>query len=562
MASDRASGYAKHVETLFVAGALGDLGDAQLLDRFLEHARDARAAEMAFAALVERHAPMVLRVCAGVLGDVHDAQDVSQATFLVLAQRASSVRRRGSVASWLHGVALRLASKVKRGAARRRSHEQRGGEIMTARRVAQGGSEPAETWKELHEELERLPERFREPIVLCHIEGLTQEQAAHRLGWPIGTVQSRLARGRDRLRVRLVRRGVTLSAATFATGFGAAADAAVTATWVETTARAAVQIVAGRSIAGSVPASVLLLWQAGSRSLGMSRLLIAGGVAVAIGTLAAGTGVLGWAAPGWRRRDGDQVRRSAAHAGGPQGPDRGRSPERRTGPLDRGPLASPLHGRERRRETRGLRRAESDRDHHAGNDQSSHLQRGPVDGDHLECRPRGWADRYRHIRREQAGPDYLPGEPGLLRGAEGWIGCHPSPRPERCGKASGPDSRDLSSCRRQPGHLLRPGQGDAAVDIRRGQGDRDPSDPPARAARRQGAVPQGTSMDSSTRRGSGEYGPLAVAGGSTDTRNGARGYVPRAPGECPSPAGLGHATRGSGCIVRRVSRPSSSWPRA
>ena len=312
MASDRASGYAKHVETLFVAGALGDLGDAQLLDRFLEHARDARAAEMAFAALVERHAPMVLRVCAGVLGDVHDAQDVSQATFLVLAQRASSVRRRGSVASWLHGVALRLASKVKRGAARRRSHEQRGGEIMTARRVAQGGSEPAETWKELHEELERLPERFREPIVLCHIEGLTQEQAAHRLGWPIGTVQSRLARGRDRLRVRLVRRGVTLSAATFATGFGAAADAAVTATWVETTARAAVQIVAGRSIAGSVPASVLLLWQAGSRSLGMSRLLIAGGVAVAIGTLSAGAGVLGWAAQdgGARRRPGPAIRRA------------------------------------------------------------------------------------------------------------------------------------------------------------------------------------------------------------------------------------------------------------
>ena len=78
-------------------GALGDLGDAQLLERFLEHDRDGQAAEMAFAALVERHAPMVLRVCAGVLGDVHDAQDVSQATFLVLAQRAGSVRRRGSV---------------------------------------------------------------------------------------------------------------------------------------------------------------------------------------------------------------------------------------------------------------------------------------------------------------------------------------------------------------------------------------------------------------------------------------------------------------------------------
>ena len=117
MVGDRASRYAKDVETLFVAGALGDLGDAQLLERFLEHDRDGQAAEMAFAALMQRHAPMVLRVCAGVLGDVHDAQDVSQATFLVLAQRAGSVRRRGSVASWLHGVALRLAARVKRGAA-------------------------------------------------------------------------------------------------------------------------------------------------------------------------------------------------------------------------------------------------------------------------------------------------------------------------------------------------------------------------------------------------------------------------------------------------------------
>jgi RNA polymerase sigma factor (sigma-70 family) len=293
MVGDRAGGYAKDVETLFVAGALGDVGDAQLLDRFLEHERDGRAAEMAFAALVERHAPMVLRVCVGVLGDVHDAQDVSQATFLVLARRAGSVRRRESVASWLHGVALRLASKVKRGAARRRSHERRGGEIMTARRGEQGGPAPAESWQELHEELGRLPERYREPIVLCHMEGLTQEQAARRLGWPIGTVQSRLARGRDRLRARLVRRGFTLSAAAFAAGAMSSAEAAVSAAWVESTARAAVQIAAGRSIAGSVSAGVLLLWQTGSRSLLMSRLLFAGGVVMTIGALAAGSAALG-----------------------------------------------------------------------------------------------------------------------------------------------------------------------------------------------------------------------------------------------------------------------------
>jgi RNA polymerase sigma factor (sigma-70 family) len=295
MVGGRLNGYAKDLQALFAAGALGDLGDAQLLERFLEHERDGPAAEAAFAALVERHAPMVLRVCIGVLGDFHDAQDVVQATFLVLAQRAGSVRRRGSVASWLHGVALRLASKVKRGAARRRFHERRGGEIMTARRDEQAGPPPAGSWPELHEELGRLPGRYREPIVLCHLEGLTQEQAARRLGCPIGTVQSRLARGRDRLRARLLRRGLAPAAAALATASMAPAEAAVSAAWVESTARAAVQIAAGRSIAGSVPAAVLLLWRIGSRSSMMSRLLIACGVMAMIGVLAAGSISLGLA---------------------------------------------------------------------------------------------------------------------------------------------------------------------------------------------------------------------------------------------------------------------------
>jgi RNA polymerase sigma factor (sigma-70 family) len=294
MVGERSRPYARDVETLFAAGALGVLGDAELLDRFLEHDRDRHAAEAAFAALVDRHGPMVLRVCAGVLGDAHEAQDASQATFLVLAQRARTVRRRGSVASWLQGVALRLSANLKRGAARRRSHERRGGEVMMARRGGTGGPPPEASWEELHEELGRLPERYREPIVLCHLEGLTQEQAAGRLGWPIGTVQSRLARGRERLRARLLRRGVAPSAAGLAAGAGASARAAVSAAWVESTARAAVRIAAGQSIAGSVPAAVLLLWHSGSRSLIMSRLLIAGGVVAMVGAVAA-SAALGWA---------------------------------------------------------------------------------------------------------------------------------------------------------------------------------------------------------------------------------------------------------------------------
>ena len=208
--------------------------------------------------------------------------------------------------------------------------------MMTARRGMQGGPPAEESSPELHEELSRLPERFREPILLCLLEGLTQEQAARRLGWPIGTVQSRLARGRERLRDRLVRRGITFSAAAFTAGVGTSADAAVTAAWVESTARAAVQIAAGRSIAGSVPAAVLLLWQTGLRSLLMNRLLIAGGVAAAIGVIAAGSVAAGRVGQGRgvaAARTGERPRtqtdRSAARADEVRGADKAPSIEGR-----------------------------------------------------------------------------------------------------------------------------------------------------------------------------------------------------------------------------------------
>ena len=189
MAGDRSGAVMEHLRTLFSVGTVGDLSDGHLLDLFVT-----RRDEAAFAALIERHGPMVQRVCRQVLGDPHDAQDASQAVFLVLARRARSIRCRGSLASWLHGVALRTASKARTAAARRRVHERRAGEMRA--RAAYGrapGEDPS--WPEVHEELDRLPEKFREPIVLCHLEGLTREMAAQQLGWPVGTVQSRLAQG-------------------------------------------------------------------------------------------------------------------------------------------------------------------------------------------------------------------------------------------------------------------------------------------------------------------------------------------------------------------------------
>jgi RNA polymerase sigma factor (sigma-70 family) len=197
----------RDIRALFHVGTTGGLTDEQLLEWFV--ARDREAAEMAFAELVARHGPMVLRVCRLILRDPHEAEDAFQATFLVLARRAASILNRASTASWLHGVARRVASSARLAAARRRTHERRAAE-MAVRSGDDAGCDDIGAL--LHEEIGRLSERFRTAIVLCDLEGLTEGQAAQRLGWPIGTVRSRLLRGRERLRGRLIRRGLAPSA--------------------------------------------------------------------------------------------------------------------------------------------------------------------------------------------------------------------------------------------------------------------------------------------------------------------------------------------------------------
>ena len=163
--------------------------------------------------LVERHGPMVLSVCRKTLDDPHDADDALQATFLVLAKKAGSVRKADSVASWLHGVALRVAARARAERASRRENERRGA-LMKEKERESSDTRP-ENWPELHEEIARLPAHYREPVVLCYLEGLSADLAAQRIGCPRGTVLSRLSRARERLRGRLLRRGsappVTLS---------------------------------------------------------------------------------------------------------------------------------------------------------------------------------------------------------------------------------------------------------------------------------------------------------------------------------------------------------------
>jgi RNA polymerase sigma factor (sigma-70 family) len=204
MASGPSAAVADQLRALFQGGTVGGLTDGQLLERFVRW-RD----EAAFAALVERHGPMVLRVCRNRLGDPHDAEDAFQATFLVLARKAASIRQTEAVAGWLFGVAGRVSAKAL-AADRRRIRAERKAGVSPALGIEDRRAEP---WTELHEEVERLPERYRLPLVLCHLEGWTYEQAAAHLRCPVRTVQSRLARGRERLRGRLERRGLAPSAA-------------------------------------------------------------------------------------------------------------------------------------------------------------------------------------------------------------------------------------------------------------------------------------------------------------------------------------------------------------
>ena len=209
MTNDQTVG--ESLRTLFSVGTLSGLTDGQLLERFAQGRVGMPDSEAAFTVLVERHGPMVLGVCRTVLGDRHDAEDACQATFLVLAQRAGLIRRRDSVASWLYGVARRVALRARRRAARRRELERRRqARVGVAQAIAAPAPEP---WPELYEELDRLPEPFRAAVVLCDLEGQSYERAAGILHCPVGTVQSRLARGRERLRHRLERRGLAPASA-------------------------------------------------------------------------------------------------------------------------------------------------------------------------------------------------------------------------------------------------------------------------------------------------------------------------------------------------------------
>ena len=235
MTSDHAGAAMRHIRKLIGGHPADDLTDAELVRRFAEtHDEDA------FAVLLQRHGPLVWGVCRGALPTEQDAEDAFQATFLVLARRAAAIRKREALASWLFGVARRVSLKARQRAALRLEHERRA--------AAMKRSEPSadlNAWELqalLADEVARLPEKYRAPFVLCCLEGRSREEAVRELGWPRGTVASRLAQARKLLQQRLARRGVSLA---LLFGGASVAPASPSAVLLDSTRKAALRFAAG-----------------------------------------------------------------------------------------------------------------------------------------------------------------------------------------------------------------------------------------------------------------------------------------------------------------------------
>src|SRR5262245_35969679 len=275
----------RHLQELAAGCARRHVTDRQLLEDFAS-----RGDEHAFASLVQRHGPMVLRVCRRLLRHEQDAEDAFQATFLVLARHPGSIRRRDTLASWLSGVASRTAMKAKRSASRRKHHEAR-------LRDRKPQLAPSPTWDDvqavLDEEIQRLPESYRSAFVLCVLDGKTVAAAAAEMGVKAGALSARLARARRRLRQQLARRGILLSVVLAALSLAqGAGNAAVPPALAGATIRFGLLVAAGEPAAGVLPAHVANLAAGVTRAMFLTKTKIATAVLLVLGCVIAGAGVL------------------------------------------------------------------------------------------------------------------------------------------------------------------------------------------------------------------------------------------------------------------------------
>jgi RNA polymerase sigma factor (sigma-70 family) len=305
MASPLLGGVLRYIRTLAGGAGGGDQGDEELLGQFV-----VRRDEGAFASLLERHGPLVLGVCRQVLGDAHEAEDAFQATFLILARKAGSIRRQEALAAWLHRVALNVSRTARARTARRRVNERQA--VLMAQ--ASPAEEANASWQPvLHEEVDRLPEKYRVPVVLCYFEGKTHDEAARRLSWPVGTVKGRLARARDLLRARLARRGLALSSAATALLLGQSVQAAVPPALANATLQAALLFAVGQTAAGAPSAAALVLAQRALQTTVLKKLVLALFAALAVGV---GGGLLAQRT----QTEAPPTDRRATEAGTPPGP--------------------------------------------------------------------------------------------------------------------------------------------------------------------------------------------------------------------------------------------------
>jgi RNA polymerase sigma factor (sigma-70 family) len=296
--------------------------DAQLLQRFV-----GEQDESAFRALLERHGPMVLGVCRRTLANPHDAEDAFQATFLLLVRKAGSLRDRDLVGNWLYGVACRIARRARQQAVRRALPAAEVPDMAIAEAPPEAlGTELRPL---LDEELQRLPRKYRAPVVLCYLEGQTNEAAAHQLRCPTGTVKTRLARARDLLRDRLAQRGLALSTAALAAALAPdSVTAAVPTSLAETTLKSALLSAAGQT--NGVSASVAGLLEGAAREMAATKLQTIAAVLLALTCFGAGAGLLAY-----HHRGNDELATPVADTSNPaDGP-----------PLDDGGLAASVSRR-------------------------------------------------------------------------------------------------------------------------------------------------------------------------------------------------------------------------
>jgi RNA polymerase sigma factor (sigma-70 family) len=249
--------------------------DADLLERFV-NGHD----ETAFEGLVRRHGAMVLSLCRRALGDDHEAEDAFQATFMILVRNARTIRKRESLASWLYGVAQRVSRRAQARA------KQRSLVLHGEATVATGPDSDQDRFELkpiINDEIERLPEKYRAPIVLCYFEGQSHEEAARQLDWPVGTVKGRLSRARGILQSRLVRRGVALSLG-LVVMLEDEASAAVPESLIEATVQSAVRAELGDAATPAGPGDTPRT-SAGKKLGANRRLLLMVGLMAALAAL-------------------------------------------------------------------------------------------------------------------------------------------------------------------------------------------------------------------------------------------------------------------------------------